>query len=58
MVKNKMEWDRVMESFFFKIMGVFMKVSGMIIKCMEMVINDIFIKGTLFYASGKPAYEG
>lgn len=47
-----------MVHFFIKIMAEFMKVNGLKIKCMEQVILFRLIKGTLFYASGKPAYEG
>lgn len=47
-----------MVHFFIKIMGESMRVNGLKIKCMELVILYILILGTLFYASGKPAYEG
>lgn len=32
--------------------------SGMRIRCMARVTQLLYSKGTLYYASGKPAYQG
>lgn len=43
--------------FSIKIMVEYMMVNGLKIRCMDKVFYEIDL-GTLFYASGKPAYEG
>ena len=58
-VRNWMEWNMDREHFFIKIMVEFMRVSGLKIKYKVKVIYSKYsLLGTLFYASGKPAYEG